>query len=101
MRFFFPRALCLLALAISLRLPIQSVLAAEPRDIARLSTELCVGCHGPNLSGGPAPSLLDNVWKSGSDDDSILRSISSGFPQANMPPFATVLSDEEQRLMLA
>src|SRR5688500_10662025 len=75
--------------------------AAEPRDAARLSTELCVGCHGPNLNGGPGPSLLDNEWKSGSDDASILRSIRDGFPQANMPPYAAVLSEEEQRAMLA
>jgi glucose/arabinose dehydrogenase len=101
MRIFFSRALCVIALAASFSLPIQSALSAEPRDPARLSAELCVGCHGPNLSGGPAPSLLDNIWKSGSDDDSILRSIANGFPQANMPPFATVLSNEEQRLLLA
>jgi aldose sugar dehydrogenase len=101
MRFISPRALCLLALAVSFSLSTKSAHCAEPRDVARLSTELCVGCHGPNLNGGPAPSLLDSVWKSGSDDDSILRSIRDGFPQANMPPFATVLSEEEQRRMLA
>src|SRR5687767_2263477 len=78
-----------------------SASAAEPRDPARLSTELCVGCHGPNLNGGPGPSLLDNEWKSGSDDASVLRSIREGFPQANMPPFGAVLTDEEQRAMLA
>src|SRR5687768_4763159 len=100
MRFIFPRALCQIALAISLSLSFHSSHSAEPRDIARLSTELCVGCHGPNLNGGPAPSLLDNIWKTGSDDDSILRAIRDGFPQANMPPFAAVLSDEEQRRML-
>src|SRR5688572_32934693 len=73
---------------------------AEPRDPARLSTEFCVGCHGPNLAGGPAPSLIDSVWKTGSDDESILRAIRVGNPQANMPPYETVLTDEEQRGML-
>ena len=75
--------------------------AAAPRDPARLSTELCVGCHGPNLNGGPAPSLLDHAWKTGSDDESILRAIREGFPLANMPPVAAVLSEEEQHGMLA
>jgi glucose/arabinose dehydrogenase len=74
---------------------------APARDAARLSTELCVGCHGPNLNGGPAPSLLDSIWKTGSDDESILRAIRDGFPQANMPPFGSMLSEEEQRGMLA
>jgi glucose/arabinose dehydrogenase len=53
------------------------------------------------LNGGPAPSLLDSIWKTGSDDESILRAIRDGFPQANMPPFASVLNEEEQRDMLA
>ncbi|MGH7944298.1 MAG: PQQ-dependent sugar dehydrogenase [Opitutaceae bacterium] len=102
MRFF---SLCafspsLLALAAALACAARTN-AAEPRDPARLSTELCVGCHGPNLNGGPAPSLLDSEWKNGSDDESILRSIRDGSPQANMPPYAAVLSDEEQHAMLA
>lgn len=74
--------------------------AAELRDPARISTEFCIGCHGPNLTGGPAPNLLDSVWKSGSDDASILRAIRDGFPQANMPPYAAVLTDEEQQSMV-
>jgi glucose/arabinose dehydrogenase len=103
MRFLFLRALCpsfLALIAATLALTVRAT-AAQPRDPARLSAELCVGCHGPNLNGGVAPSLLDSQWKSGSDDASILRSIRDGFPQANMPPYAAVLSDEEQRAMLA
>jgi glucose/arabinose dehydrogenase len=84
----------------ALALAFPNARAAELRDAARLATELCVGCHGPNLNGGPAPSLLDSVWKVGSDDESILRAIREGFPQANMPPFAGALSDDEQTRML-
>ena len=89
------------AVLVAFVLSTGSASSAEPRDAARLSTELCIGCHGPNLNGGPGPSLLDSVWKSGSDDESILRSIRDGFPQANMPPFGAILSDAEQRGMLA
>jgi glucose/arabinose dehydrogenase len=74
--------------------------AAESRDPAKLSVEFCAGCHGPNLAGGPAPSLLDDVWKYGGDDDSVLRGIRNGFPQANMPPFDGILTDAEQRGLL-
>jgi glucose/arabinose dehydrogenase len=74
--------------------------AAAPRDPVKLTVELCAGCHGPNLVGGPAPSLLDDVWKYGGDDASILRAIRDGFPQANMPPFSATLSEDEQRAML-
>ena len=101
MLFNFPRAshLRLLALATPLLVSIQY--AAEARDPARLATELCVGCHGPNLAGGPGPNLIDSVWIHGGDDESILRAIREGNPIANMPPYKTVLSDEEQRGMLA
>src|SRR5262245_18246502 len=76
------------------------VCAAEPRDPAKLATELCAGCHGPNLAGGIAPSLLDDIWKTGSDDENILAAIHVGNSEANMPPFPTVLSEEEQRGLL-
>ncbi|WP_414660957.1 PQQ-dependent sugar dehydrogenase [Horticoccus sp. 23ND18S-11] len=90
-----------LALLAALASTLSLLRAAEPRDPAKLSAEFCVGCHGPNLVGGPAPNLLDDVWKTGSDDDSILRAIRDGNPQANMPPFAATLSEAEQRGMVA
>lgn len=101
MRPFSLRALSALVLTASAPLFSPVAQAAQAREPARLATEFCVGCHGPNLAGGPAPNLLDGVWKSGGDDDSILRAIREGNPQANMPPFKAVLSDEEQRGMLA
>jgi glucose/arabinose dehydrogenase len=82
-------------LAIALR-----AAAAEPRDPAKLSTELCAGCHGVNLVGGIAPSLLDDTWKHGNDDESILRSIRVGFPQTGMAGFGGMLSEAELRGLL-
>lgn len=77
--------------------------AAQPasRDPAALATELCAGCHGPNLTGGTAPSLLDDTWKFGRDDASVLRAIVTGFPDAGMPGFGHALNEKEQREMLA
>ena len=43
----------------------------HPRDVSKLYGELCASCHGPKLTGGLAPSLLDDVWKFGGDDASI------------------------------
>lgn len=73
--------------------------AAErpPRDPASLATEFCAGCHGPQLTGGTAPNLLDDVWKNGSDDESLLRAIALGFPQAGMTGFNGILTEPEQR----
>jgi aldose sugar dehydrogenase len=80
---------------------LSSAFGAEPRPPARLAVELCAGCHGPNLAGGPAPSLIDNIWKHGADDETVLRAIRDGFPQANMPGYSTVLTADEQRAMLS
>lgn len=72
-----------------------------PRDPPTLATQLCAGCHGPHLTGGTAPNLLDDVWKHGADDASVLRAINDGFPQAGMAGFGAVLTEKEQRDMLA
>jgi glucose/arabinose dehydrogenase len=80
----------------------SALLAAgnPPREPNKIATEFCVGCHGVNLVGATAPNLLDSVWKSGGDDESILRSIRLGAPAAGMPGFATVLSEDELSGML-
>lgn len=87
-------------LAVLASLLVAAAPAADSRDPAKLALELCVGCHGPNLAGANAPSLIDDQWKYGSDDASILRAIRDGFPQVNMPPFAAALSEGEQRGIL-
>ncbi len=73
---------------------------AAPRDPMKIITEMCAGCHGPNLAGGTGPNLVDTTWKSGGDDESILRSIRDGFPTAGMVGFGAVITDEEQRALL-
>lgn len=75
--------------------------AAAPRAPMKIIAEMCAGCHGPNLAGGTGPNLLDTTWKSGGDDESILRSIRIGFPQAGMVGFGAALSEEELTGLLA
>ncbi len=94
---FRPTALLLLAGGLSFAAADDKPLRRDP---ARLATEFCAGCHGPNLTGGTAPNILDSDWKHGSDDASVLRAISAGFPDAGMAGFATLLSEPEQRDML-
>jgi aldose sugar dehydrogenase len=71
------------------------VLAAEPRDPAKLAVEFCVSCHNQNLVGSPAPNLVDLLWTHGGSDEAILRNIRQGFPQSGMPGFEGVLSEPE------
>jgi len=74
--------------------------AAAPRAPMTIIAEMCAGCHGPSLAGGTGPNLLDSTWKSGGDDESILRSIRVGFPQAGMVGFGAALSEEELASLL-
>ncbi len=79
----------------------SALVAAEARDPATLAATLCAGCHGTNLTGGTAPNILTDTLKHGNDDASLLRAIRDGFPQAGMAGFATVLSTDEQKAMVA
>ena len=73
---------------------------APGRDVAAIYTELCANCHGATLAGGPAPSLVDDDWAHGADDDSVTRSIREGWPATGMPPFQAALSDQEVRTLV-
>lgn len=70
------------------------------RDVGEFFNQNCANCHGRELQGGSAPSLLTNIWKHGSDDISIARSISEGYPTNGMPAWKGALSDGEIRAMV-
>lgn len=74
--------------------------SAFGRDIGAFFNQNCANCHGRNLEGGQAPSLLGENWKHGSDDASIARSISEGVVTNGMPPWKGVLTDAEIRAMV-
>jgi glucose/arabinose dehydrogenase len=68
------------------------------RDAGKIYAELCASCHGQNLQGGTAPSMLDDTWIHGAGDDtSLTKSIRDGHPELGMPAFRETLSDAEIR----
>jgi len=76
--------------------------AQEIRQGAVVSVyaEHCGACHGDGLQGGQAKSLLDDEWKYGGDDASLGASIRDGRPDAGMPPFGGMMSDQEIRALV-
>ena len=62
---------------------------------AALYTERCAGCHGLDMGGGRAPSLFDDVWARGSDDDAIAHNIMNGIPNTEMMPFKEQLTEPQ------
>jgi len=55
----------------------------------------CVACHGRNLDGGAAGSLIDGAWKFGGDDAHIVESIRDGRKGTAMVAFKGVLTEEQ------
>jgi cytochrome c oxidase cbb3-type subunit 3 len=63
----------------------------------------CVACHAADGAGNPllgAPSLVDDVWLYGSDNEALFSSIAIG-RAGEMPAFADRLDDTQIRLLIA
>jgi glucose/arabinose dehydrogenase len=55
----------------------------------------CVACHGRNLEGGAAGSLIDGTWKFGGDDAQILETIRDGRKGTAMVAFTPLLTEPQ------
>jgi glucose/arabinose dehydrogenase len=55
----------------------------------------CVACHGRNLEGGAAGSLVDGVWKFAGDDAQIAETIREGRKGTAMASFKPVLTEDQ------
>ena len=74
---------------------------APKKDVAKVWTDVCASCHGANMQGAQAPSMLDDTWISGNGDDAALAAtIKAGRTDKGMPAFGGLLSDEEIRAMV-
>lgn len=74
----------------------------SPRSSAQLYTELCAGCHGPDMNGKDnIPSLTDSKWLYGGTSQAIQNSIARGIVPKGMPAWEGVLSPKEIAQMAA
>ncbi len=87
-------------LLVTLSYPLQAQFGAGSGEIQRIYQRLCMDCHGSDLRGGLASSMLNGQWQFGGSDSSIARSIRDGQPELGMPGFGDVLSEEEIRAMV-
>jgi glucose/arabinose dehydrogenase len=55
----------------------------------------CVACHGRNLEGGAAGSLIDGTWAFGGDDAHILETIRDGRQGTAMVAFKDLLTEQQ------
>jgi len=70
-------------------------------DAELLFMNHCAVCHGANLEGRLAQSLVDGVWQFGDESSYAHRNILYGIPDVGMPPFEDVLSEEEIRAVVS
>jgi glucose/arabinose dehydrogenase len=91
-------ALLLLAVVLAVPAWAQNPPAVR-RDAGRLYQQHCAACHGRNLQGGLAPSMLDDQWTHGSTDEDLARIIREGVPDA-MQGFSEELNEAEIRSLV-
>lgn len=76
----------------------------QTRDVqkgANLYAQYCASCHGAELQGGNAQSLINGVWQFGADNSYIFRNIKYGITHLGMPAYENVLSDADINDILA
>jgi aldose sugar dehydrogenase len=80
--------------------PVPAASAAPLRSATQLHIGLCASCHGEKWEGGRAPSMLDDVWSVGGDDETLARVIREGRLENGMPGFGSVLTPLEVRALV-
>lgn len=83
--------------------PVAPAFAQTPRLTGKINetyAQLCANCHGKNLEGAQAQSLLDDVWVGGGDDESLAKSIRNGYPDKGMPAWGVAIPEKEIRAMV-
>jgi len=68
---------------------------AGAQDGQALYQQHCAQCHGADLNGGNATSLVDGIWQFGAEDGYIYRNIKFGISHLGMPSYEKTLSDTE------
>lgn len=74
---------------------LSAVVGQESTETAKLYQQACAPCHGVNLEGGQAQSLVDAVWQFGSKKSHIARNVKYGIADFAMPAFETLLNDRQ------
>lgn len=69
-------------------------------DIEAVYEQRCASCHGKNLTGGNAQSMVDGIWQFGRGDGDLVRNIKFGISSVGMPDYKDVMSDDEIRAMV-
>ncbi|MDD2381931.1 MAG: PQQ-dependent sugar dehydrogenase [Mariniphaga sp.] len=74
--------------------------AKAQSDGAGLYQKFCAQCHGADLSGGNASSLLDGIWQFGAENSYVIRNIKHGIAHLGMPSYERSMTDADIRAVV-
>ena len=69
--------------------------AQEAPNGQALYQQFCAQCHGANLQGGNAQSMVDGVWQFGAGKGYVTRNIKHGITNLGMPAYESSMSDKQ------
>ena len=80
--------------------PVPTVVIPANTDITALEGRelfmtICAACHGQQLQGGVAQSLVDGVWQFGAGGGNMRKNIKHGITHLGMPAFESMLTDKQ------
>lgn len=81
-------------------LSLCGIASAQKMKVDQLYGTYCAGCHGAKFEGGQGGVLVDGIWKHGSSDAEIYRSIAKGNLQLGMTPWEGVLTADQIRSLV-
>jgi mono/diheme cytochrome c family protein len=61
----------------------------------------CSGCHGVMGGGGMGTPVIDDVWKFGSDDETMMKLIKGQIPAQTMPKIYDAMPEDEAWKIIA
>ncbi|GMW01389.1 MAG: pyrroloquinoline-quinone glucose dehydrogenase [Candidatus Hydrogenedentota bacterium] len=77
-----------------------AAMAQEAPDGKALYQQFCAQCHGAELRGGNAQSMVDGVWQFGSGSGYVTRNIKHGITDLGMPAYESSMSDAQIRAVV-
>ena len=72
--------------------PTGDISTLEGKDLYMM---ICAACHGQQLQGGVAQSLVDGVWQFGASKSAMKKNIKHGITHLGMPTFENMLTDKQ------
>lgn len=87
-------------ISVALVLYAGMAVTADPVTVKDNFNQYCASCHGVNMTGGLAGSLLDEQWLVNGSSEALRKIIAEGDAERGMPPWSESLTEQEIRSLV-